>query len=127
MMDDYALVLAVAAAAFGCREDFMRVRSRERSVVWPRQVVMAVLVDQFGWRMVEVARVTGRHHGTVLHALRAVASGLKVKDRRSVEDLGRFMTVLGRERPRGKNGFLPGHGASGKDIRLAEKLIGSAE
>jgi len=69
-------------------------RTRARWAVWPRQIGMVALVDQYGLTLTATAQAIGKHHGTVHHAIKRVRDAAQV-DRQAREDIKTFLKHLG--------------------------------
>jgi chromosomal replication initiation ATPase DnaA len=72
-------VCAVICQAFQLDADQLQAQTRRAAVVWPRQVAMYLGVRQGRLSVSEVGRYFGRNHGTVSHALQAVADRMYVE------------------------------------------------
>lgn len=72
-MTPAALVSAALWETFRIPLSELVSRNRRTSLVWPRQIGMAALMDQFGFSSTQAAAAfRRRQHGTSLHACRTV-------------------------------------------------------
>jgi chromosomal replication initiator protein len=68
-----AAVLAATAVEYGMTVDALLARTQVAAVVQPRQVAMHLAIEMTGKTTVQIARVTGRDHTTVIHAHATIA------------------------------------------------------
>lgn len=75
-MASLATIEREVAASFGITVDDLYRQGRETRVAWPRQVAMHAMRKLTKATMKIIAERFGKHHGTVLHAERAVQSAI---------------------------------------------------
>lgn len=75
-------VLQVCAEEYSVRVEDLLSKSRRRGLVTPRQMAMKILRYNFKYPLsvVEIGRVFGRDHTTVIHSTRTIIGYLEVKD-----------------------------------------------
>jgi chromosomal replication initiator protein len=68
----------LVALSFGLDPRCMTIRSTDAEHVWPRQVAMYLTRKLTKRSLPAIGAAFGRHHSTVLHAIRAVEARMKV-------------------------------------------------
>lgn len=94
-----ALALLSAARAFDVPNSDLDKQSREQPAAFARQVAWWLLSDVCGWGSQMIARLSGREHGTILHAWHAVESRIKTEVdamERVVMARGLFVRAIGK-------------------------------
>lgn len=95
--DAHAVVAAVCAAS-GLEPTELLSFSRRHREVYPRQVAMALLRDQFHWPVSDIGTFFRRDHGTVCHACKAVAAAMETADAGFVKLVTQSLRKLARVR-----------------------------
>jgi chromosomal replication initiator protein len=88
-------VQKTVALSFGRGVEIMPAKARHARIAWPRQIAMALAYELTGLTMNEIGkRFGGRDHGTVFHAIKAVANRCETEPnaKELVEKLRRKLT-----------------------------------
>lgn len=94
-----ALALLSAAKAFDVPDDALNKQNREQPAAFARQVAWWLLSDVCGWGSQMISRLSGREHGTILHAWHAVENRIKCETdarERVVMARGLFVRAIGK-------------------------------
>jgi chromosomal replication initiation ATPase DnaA len=76
--DRSMVIIGAVAAHYGTTITALMSTTREHPIVWRRQVAMAALHQVDGQSATRIARLFGKDHGTVLHAIRMVRERIEM-------------------------------------------------
>lgn len=77
--DPIVVIMHVVREYYGLSAGDMTGPSKERHIVWPRQIAMVLAKKNTKSSLPHIGRrFGGRHHSTVLHAVKAVADRRKI-------------------------------------------------
>lgn len=92
-------VTNAACETFGITPRQFESRARPRRIIWPRQVAITALIDQFAWDRDRIAKALGINQSTVFYSRRAVINACEV-DHRARAQVQQFLAALSRWRSR---------------------------
>lgn len=91
------MVKAAVCSVFELKPYVMTAKSRRPDKAWPRQIAMALALDQLGGGLKFVGeRFGNRDHGTVLHASQLIKTQLEIQDRMTMRDWNDCVRVFER-------------------------------